>query len=218
MKRTTILPGHYEKFVQKAKRNTKMIRIPSHQELEDSGFDITDLYFLILPNGLQVNPETVNPDTDLFDDAIKPLFLKDWKVYKEPAVVKTVAQETKNMLQEATYQVCDTCGENKPMEAFKKRPGRGVLRKSTCIECEANAKEPIPQFKDDATPAPKLDQLPNPEAVEGTVVVPARPAVTVTLDYLKRLATQAFERGREYERNNVETVEPSLDELLGIGA
>lgn len=218
MKRTTILPGHYEKFVQKAKRNTKMIRIPSHQELEDSGFDITDLYFLILPNGLQVNPETVNPDTDLFDDAIKPLFLKQSSVCEEPETLETVGQQIKDILQEATYQVCDSCGENKPMEAFKKRPGRGVLRKSTCIECEAKAKEPIPQFKDDATPAPKPGPLPNPEAVAGTVVVPARPAVTVTLDYLKRLATQAFERGREFERNNAEIVEPSLDELLGIGA
>ncbi|MCK9372596.1 MAG: hypothetical protein M0P91_05320 [Sulfuricurvum sp.] len=108
---------HYERFVQKAKRNPKMLRIPTHKELENNGFDIPDLFHLVLPNGLTVNPETVNPDTDLFDDAIKPLFLKQSKV-------------------------CEACGMDKPTEAYGKRLGRGGLR-SICMACEETAKTDI---------------------------------------------------------------------------
>lgn len=140
---------------------------------------------------------------------------------QDPDDEETVTHEPSkpmDVIEEATHQVCDTCSENKPMEAFKKKPGRGVLRKSTCIECEAKAKEQTAPIEENTPPAPEHDTVPKSEAVEGTVVVPSRPPVTVTLDYLKRIATEAFERGREHERNSVETVDLSLDELLGIGA
>lgn len=213
--RIWIPDSYYNGFLKGCMSNEAIETTPSKTALEDAGCSISALCYLILPDDSQHNPRFMKPNE--FPTSIRALFeiVPDaGDPDEERATLETVGQEIKDILQEATYQVCDTCGEDKPMEAFKKMPGRGVKRRGTCIECEVKAREQMPQFKDDTTP----DPLPKSEAVEGTVVVPARPAVTVTLDYLKRLATEAFERGREYERNNVETVEPSLDELLGIGA
>lgn len=211
--------NHYNGFLKGCMANEAIETTPSKTALENAGCEISALCYLILPDGKQHNPRIMKPNE--FPSSIRALF--EIAPYEsdpdeDPAPLDTVGKEIKDMLQEATYQVCDTCGENKPMEAFKKKPGRGVLRRSTCIECETKAKEQMPQFKEDTPPASQPDPAPKSEVVEGAVVVPAKPTVAVTLDYLKRIATEAFERGREYERSNVETVEPSLDELLGIGA
>lgn len=211
--------NYYNGFLKGCMANEAIETTPSKTALENAGCEISALCYLILPNGDQHNPRFMKPNE--FPSSIRALFEiapDEGDPDEEPAPTDTVGKEIKDMLHEATYQVCDTCGENKPMEAFKKKPGRGVLRKSTCIQCEAKAKEQMPQFKKDTPPAPEPDTVPKSEAVEGTVVVPSRPPVTVTLDYLKRIATEAFERGREHERKNFETVELSLDELLGIGA
>lgn len=178
-----ILGGHYDKFVQKAKRNPKMIRIPTHKELQDNGFYITDLFFLVLPNGLQVNPETVNPDTDLFDDMTKLLFLKQSKV-------------------------CEVCNEDKPLESYRKRPGRGGMR-SICMACEEVVKADLTENIQNAL---SKDQIQIMDAKNGLIK-----RYVAYADVVK-LVNEAFVRGKQASAVNVETVNPSLDELLEIGA
>lgn len=209
--------NYYNGFLKVCMANEAIETTPSKTALENAGCEISALCYLILPNGDQHNPRFMKPNE--FPTSIRALFEiapDEGDPDEEPAPVDTVGQEIKDMLQEATYQVCDTCGENKPMEAFKKKPGRGVLRKSTCIECEAKAKEQTAPIEENTTPAPDPDRKPDP--IEETVTSETKPPVMVTLEYLKKITTEAFERGREYERNSVETVELSLDELLVIGA
>lgn len=178
-----ILDGHYDKFVQKAKRNAKMLRVPTLEELERNGFGITDLYFLVLPNGLQVNPETVDPGTDLFDDAIKPLFLMQSKA-------------------------CGICAKEKPVAAFRKRPGRGGIR-SVCMECEETVKA---DMADNLQSALSKDQI---RIVDGKTGMTKR---YVAYEDVVTLVNEAFRRGKSEGIANTVTVRPSLDELLGARA
>lgn len=217
--RIWIPDNYYTGFLRGCMSNEAIETTPSKTALENAGCNISGMCFLILPNGDQCNPRTLKPNE--LPSSIRALFeiVPDKSdPDEEPAASQTMAHKVSNMIRDATYQVCDTCGENKPMEAFKKRPGRGVLRRTTCIECETKAREKMPQFRDSTSNAPHHDQDHKPEVIEGAVVVPTQPTVMVTLEYLKRIATEAFERGREHERSNVEPVEPSLDDLLGISA
>lgn len=209
--------NYYNGFLRGCMTNEAIETTPSKTALENAGCEISGMCYLVLPDGKQHNPRIMKPNE--FPSSIRALFeITPDAGDPNEEMVTPEPPKAMDVIEEATHLVCDTCGENKPMEAFKKKPGRGVLRKSTCIECETNAKEQMPQFKEDTPPAPQSDPAPKSEVVEGAVVVPAKPTVAVTLDYLKRIATEAFERGREFERNNVQTVEYSLDELLGIGA
>lgn len=217
--RIWIPDNYYTGFLRGCMTNEAIETTPSKTALENAGCDISGMCFLILPNGAQCNPRTMKPNE--LPSSIRALFEiapDEGDPDEDPIAPQTIAHEITDMLKDATYQICDTCYENKPIEAFKKKPGRGVLRRTTCIECEVKAKEQMPKFKEDTPPTPHPDPAPKQEAIEGSVIVPTRPTVSVTLEYLKRIATEAFERGREYERSNVDPVELSLDDLLGISA
>lgn len=188
MKENIILSGHYEKFVQKAKRNPKMIRIPNIDELGKNGFDITDLFFLVLPNGLQVNPETVNPD--IFEDEFKGLFLT-----KDPEQIPT-SQENIN----ANVKECEVCRTSKPIEEFRKRPGRGNIRRSICMQCEKNVKA-------DITENISKDHV---QIIDGKTGHIKR---YIAYDDVTKLVREAYERGKK--EANIAMVSPTLDELLG---
>ncbi len=217
--RIWIPDNYYQGFLRGCMNNELIEDTPSKTGLEDAGCQISALCYLITPDGKQHNPRIMNPNE--LPTSVRKLF--EEKSDNEPessaSVPQTLAGEVEDMLKDATYQVCDTCGENKPMEAFKKFPGRGVKRQSTCIECQDKAKAKIQNISDAKEPIKSPDQEPKAETIIiDTEIIEKRPTVCVTLDYLKKLATDAYERGREFERSNVETVEPSLDELLGIGA
>ncbi|MDD2267037.1 hypothetical protein [Sulfuricurvum sp.] len=227
--------NYYQGFLRGCLANELIEETPSKTALENAGCEISALCYLITPDGKQHNPRIMKPN-DL-STSIRKLFSA--KVSDEPeqtdSTPKTLPEEVGDMIMSATSQRCDTCNESKPIEAFKKFPGRGIKRKSTCIECEAKAKAETTnashmngsEFKrklkdtllgsNESASTP--DQEPKAEIiVTDAEIIEKHPTVCVTLAYLKRLATDAYERGREYERSNVETVEPSLDELLGIGA
>lgn len=209
--------NYYNGFLKGCMANEAIETTPSKTALENARCQISALCYLILPDGKQHNPRFMKPNE--FPSSIRALFeIAPYDGYQDEEMATNEPPKAIDVIEEATYQVCDTCHENKPMEAFKKMPGRGVKRRAACIECETKAKEHMPQFKDESTPAQQHDQEPKSEVVEDAVVVPTKPTVAVTLEYLKRIATEAFERGREFERSNVETIEMSLDELLGIGA
>jgi len=233
--RIWIPDNYYQGFLRGCMNNELIEDTPSKTGLEDAGCQISALCYLITPDGKQHNPRIMNPNE--LPTSVRKLF--EEKPDNEPespaSVPQTLADKVGDMLKDVTYQVCDTCGENKPMEAFKKFPGRGIKRQSTCIECQDKAKAEVPnasrmnqsEFKEKVKdtllgsnePIESKDQEPKAEIIiMDAQVVEKRPTVCVTLDYLKKLATDAYERGREFERSNVETVEPSLDELLGIGA
>ncbi len=223
--------NYYQGFLRGCLANELIEDTPSKTALENAGCQISGMCYLILPDESQHNPRIMKPNE--LPTSIRKLFesIPDGGNSDDvPAVLDTVGQELNDVLQEATYQVCDTCNQNKPMEAFKKFPGRGVKRRSTCIECESKKKvheapnaHPLSpgELKDSATEiltrSDELSITPLQCGVEP--IFEAKQAnVYVSLDYLKRLATEAYERGREYERSNIETEEPTLDELLGIGA
>jgi hypothetical protein len=193
---------HYEKFVQRAERNQKITRIPTDGELEENGFSITDLYYLVLPNGLQVNPETVDPTTDLFDDGIKGLFLCNDDPLKESST-QTRTVHTPDSKQPT--KVCVHCGKNKSVEEFKKRVGRGGGREPVCIQCKSDVKEEI---VDDFT----KDQIHIVDGRSGHI------KKYVSYEDVKRLVREAYDRGKKDQAVNVDAVTPSLDELLEIGA
>jgi len=223
--------NYYQGFLRGCLANELIEVTPSKTALENAGCQISALCYLVLPDESQHNPRFMKPSE--FPTLIRKLFEltpDEGNQDEVPAVLDTVGQELNDVLQEATYQVCDTCSENKPMESFKKFPGRGVKRRSTCIECEAKNKV------DEKPNAHPLSPKELKESVAGILTRPDQLSTTpmqcgvepifeakqanvyVSLDYLKRLATEAYERGREYERSNIETEEPTLDELLGIGA
>lgn len=202
--RIWIPDNYYNGFLKGCMSNEAIETTPSKTALENTGCNISALCYLILPNGEQHNPRFMKPNE--FPTSIRALFEI---VPGEEDTVTHEPPKRMNVLEEATHQMCDTCGENKPMEAFKKKACRGVLRRSTCIACETKAKE-------DTHPAPQPDSKPEP--IEETATSETKLPVIVTLEYLKKIATEAFERGREFERSNITTVYPSLDELLGIGA
>lgn len=179
-----ILEGHYKKFVQTASRNLKITRIPTLEELSSNGFDITDLFFLVLPNGLQVNPETINPD--IFDDEIKGLFINIKQ--DTPAVVNNSPQDTRP---------CEVCQCNKPLEAYRKRPGRGNLRRSICMECEVKIKA---DTVNSITENLSKDQI---QIVDGKTGYIKR---YVAYDDVVKLVNEAFKRGQEEGSANVTTV------------
>lgn len=227
--RIWIPDNYYNGFLKGCMANELIEDTPSKTALENSGCQISALCYLILPDGSQHNPRIMKPNE--FPSSIRKLFeiIPDAEYPDEiPAVLDTVGKELKDVLQEATHQVCDICKENKPFESFKKMPGRGVRRRTTCIECEAKSKaygkpnaHPISteEFKERAAEIlTGPDQLTSNPLLQrcqiDAKIVAKRATVCVSLDYLKRLATEAYERGREFERSNILTVEPSLDELL----
>lgn len=214
--------NYYQGFLRGCLANELIEETPSKTALENAGCDISALCYLITPDGKQHNPRIMKPNE--FPTSIRKLFETrpaDAQSYDELEVAEPAVkdiEEIKEMLDTDPHQVCDTCQQPKPLQSFKKFPGRGTKYRTTCIECQTMAKEKMPEFKQDTPPVPKPDQEIAQEVIEEAVIVQTRPAVSVTLEYLKRIATEAFERGREHERSNISMIEPSLDELLGVGA
>lgn len=214
--------NYYQGFLRGCLANELIEETPSKTALENAGCEISALCYLITPDGKQHNPRIMKPNE--FPTSIRKLFESrpddtqsdDELEVAEPAV-KDI-EEIKEMLDIDPHQVCDTCQQSKSLQSFKRYPGRVARYRTTCIECQTMAKEKMPEFKQDTPPVPEPVQELSEEVIEDAVIVQTRPAVSVTLEYLKRIATEAFERGREYERSNISMIEPSLDELLGMGA
>ncbi|MBV5334739.1 MAG: hypothetical protein JZU49_02915 [Sulfuricurvum sp.] len=220
-----IQDNYYNGFLRGCLGNELIEETPSKTALENAGCQISALCYLILPDQSQHNPRTMKPNE--FPTSIRKLFEieaanfdLDDDVFGEKAEseetssVVTDPKTISDMLSDATSKVCEECNQQKPIEAFAKMRGRGVRRQSVCIECQTKAKALASQVKPDVHPQPASieDDIKDVEAVE------ANPMAVVSIDYLKKIANEAFNRGREYERSNIDTVAPSLDELLEIGA
>lgn len=215
--------NYYNGFLRGCLANELLEDTPSKTALENAGCEISALCYLVLPDGSQHNPRLMKPNE--FPTSIRKLFealplehySEDGPIEESSDPVVKDAQELNDMLSNATSQTCDQCNQPKPLQAFKRFPGRASRYRTTCIECQTNMKEPIPKFKEDTSPVPTpISQVE--ESITDAEVIETKPMAVVSLDYLKRMAKDAFERGREYERSNIETIEPSLEELLGIGA
>lgn len=139
----------YKGFQRLCERNSKLI-CPTKKELEESGCQISDTFYLVEPSGRVVNPAVVNPD--ILEDSIKKLFVvkpieliyetngKD--EFKEVDGVKMPdlrINHTPNDLPVAKY--CTHCNTVKPLDSFGKKAGRGGRnRKDVRKECEEKIK------------------------------------------------------------------------------
>lgn len=207
--RIWIPDNYYQGFLRGCLANELIEETPSKTALENAGCEISALCYLILPNGSQHNPRLMNPNE--FPTSIRQLFEAS---SNEAPIEPNTVDEAPSQDHVDETQECDTCKEVKTLQSFKRYPGRLPKYRPTCIECQSKEGN-IPNTKHDDHPIPETSE----EHVSDAVIIQTRPtSVTVTLDYLKRLATEAYMRGREYERSNTTTVEPSLDELLEIGA
>lgn len=230
-----IQDNYYNGFLRGCLGNELIEETPSKTALENAGCQISALCYLILPDQSQHNPRTMKPNE--FPTSIRKLFEieaanfdLDDDVFGEKAEsestssVVTDPETISDMLFDATSQVCEECNQQKPIEAFAKMRGRGVRRQSVCIECNAKAKETMPKFKPDhAGPVSEdLPEVPYHEIPHGQPVINEKghdeKIALVPMSWVKNVVSQAFEKGREFERANIETVTPSLDELLQIGA
>lgn len=221
---TIWIPDNYYKgFLKTCFTNELIEDTPSKTALENAGCNISALCFLITPDGKQHNPRIMKPNE--FPTSIRKLFETIPSIPDED-IVEPVSEPEKinDFIGDATSQVCEECNETKPMEAFAKMRGRGIRRQGVCIECTTKAKETMPKFKPDHT-GPVSDDLPEApyhEIPHGHPVINEKVDDTkialVPMSWVKNVVSQAFEKGREFERANIETVTPSLDELLEIGA
>lgn len=219
--------NYYRGFLRTCMNNELIEDTPSKTALENAGCNISALCFLITPDGKQHNPRIMNPNE--LSTSIRKLFqpiphVPDEDIGTVNTEPVTEPEKVNDFIGDATSQVCEECGETKPMEAFAKMRGRGVCRQSVCIECNTKAKETMPKFKPDHT-GPVSEDLPEAPYHE---IPHGQPAINekehdekialVPMSWVKNVVSQAFEKGREFERANIETVTPSLDELLQIGA
>ena len=53
--------AYYAHFKKKAKTNDKIERVPTKEELEAAGCDISGMGYLVAPDEMQYNPSAVNP-------------------------------------------------------------------------------------------------------------------------------------------------------------
>lgn len=221
--------NYYNGFLRGCLGNELLEETPAKSALENAGCDISALCYLILPDGSQHNPRIMKPNEfptsirklfeievakfDLDDEPIEPNTVD---TYSEPVV--TDRKAISDMLADATSKICAECNQSKPIEAFAKMRGRGVRRQDVCIECNTKAKEKTPDHTTSDNgdlPLAPYHEIPH---AQPTQTAETNPMAVVSVDYLKKIANEAFNRGREYERSNINTVAPSLDELLDIGA
>jgi len=221
--------NYYNGFLRGCLANELIETTPAKSVLEDAGCEISALCYLILPDGSQHNPRFMKPNefpTSIrklfeieaanFDLDYGPLEPNTIDTSNEPAV--TDRKPISDMLADITSKVCNECKQPKPIEAFAKMRGRGVRRQDVCIECNAKTKEKKPDHTTSDNgdlPVAPYHEIPRGQP---TPTVKTGPMAVVSVDYLKKIANEAFNRGREYERSNINTVAPSLDELLEIGA
>lgn len=224
-----IQDNYYNGFLRGCLGNELIEETPSKTALENAGCQISALCYLILPDQSQHNPRTMKPNE--FPTSIRKLFEieaanfdLDDDMFGENAESESTSSAVtdpktiSDMLFDATSQVCEECNQKKPIEAFAKMRGRGLRRQSVCIECNTKAKEKKPEqtaSKSEDLPIAPYHEIPHGQHAH---TVESNPTAVVSVDYLKKIANEAFNRGREYERSNINTVAPSLDELLEIGA
>lgn len=217
--RIWILDNYYMGFIKGLNQNQHIEHIPSKTALENAGCNISGMCYLITPGGSQFNPRTLKPnelassiralfespqsDDEVMDDEEDQI----GELAEEAAEICTPAEPEKvnDYVADATSQVCEECGESKPLEAFKKMPGRGIKRQSVCIECKAkhiaDVVEPVKTYV-----PPNSDPVVEDDEQKDKVAL-------VPMTWVMELVKEAYERGKSEKQQNV--VMPSLDELIG---
>lgn len=140
--------NYYQGFTKLCDRNTKMTRIPSKEELEKAGCDISGMCYLVTKDGMQYNPSVVNPE--IMSDDIRTLFTAPSN--PTPTEVPTVVVPLSTLISEPATDIpkldqiskgdpigkfCPQCENAKSLEQFGEKVGRGGHRKDICIDCEA---------------------------------------------------------------------------------
>lgn len=232
--------NYYQGFTKLCDRNPKMTRIPSKEELEKAGCDISGMCYLVGWDGKQYNPAVVNPE--IFSDDLRALFTArpEYKIAYETSDKDEFKDEPKSV-SVANEKICTECKHPKPIDQFGKKQGRGGHRKDICRECEEKIKaktigditglkthqEPKHE-KPNATPI-SGEQLK--ERIKDTITKENEPSPIdhvgdnpnkpryVTIERVKELVTKAHEigkqEGREEARNEINIIEPTLNDLLG---
>lgn len=69
-----IQANYYQGFVTMCKRNPKIARIPTKDELENAGCQLSEMSYLIEPDGRECNPSMVNPE--ILSEDLVSLFIE----------------------------------------------------------------------------------------------------------------------------------------------
>lgn len=194
--------NYYQGFQRLCDRNEKMARIPTKDELEKMGCEVSGMCYLITKDGKQYNPATVNPE--IMDDHIRMMFTSP--VLPAPVLVPTPYRPKPIEVPKMAHaekdspigKVCTQCGSGKPIEQFGRKAGRGDHRKDICIECESK----------------------NKEVAINTIVEPKKQIQEdsgkfVSIDRVKALVLEAYEIGKKEGQSEVTIIEPTINEILG---
>lgn len=234
----------YKGFQRLCDRNQKMTRIPTKLELEKSGCQISDTYYLVEPSGRVVNPAVVNPE--IFSDDLRTLFTArpEYKITYETSD-KDEFKDDPKIASVTNEKICTECKHPKPTDQFGKKAGRGGnSRKDICKECEDKIKaktigditglkthqEPKHE-KPNATPI-SGEQLK--ERIKETITKENEPSAVdpimlnsdnfglqpdkngyVPFNQVKQLVNEAYAKGRKDEKSNIIIHQPTLNDLLG---
>lgn len=225
---------HYRGFKNYCDRNPKL-HCPTKTQLEDSGCQISDTFYLVEPSGRVVNPATVNPE--ILEDSIKNLFMPGKPI--ELVYETNGKDEFKDSpvpmpdLNEPTKQ-CTHCSMFKPLDHFGKKRGPGKQRKEVCTECEEKIKAQtigditgLSHEKPNAEPIGKeelgerikemLTEEKEPQEERSAVGDQPDNHPDISWQHAQRLALEAYQLGIiEGERRATSTTaEPTLSDLLG---
>lgn len=229
--------NYYQGFTKLCDRNPKMTRIPSKEELEKAGCDISGMCYLVGWDGKQYNPAVVNPE--IFSDDLRALFTArpEYKIAYETSDKDEFKDEPKSV-SVANEKICTECKHPKPIDQFGKKQGRGGHRKDICKECEEKIKAKTigditglkthqePKHEKPNTTPISGEQLKEriketitkenePSPVDHVGDNPNKPSY-VTIERVKELVTEAYQIGVKdgKQQSALNIIEPTLNDLL----